>query len=59
MEVSPGLMAHHVGPDGRSRVEELPGEGSDGKPQRTTRSTLCMKEREIKTLSDEHYRKVH
>jgi hypothetical protein len=59
MGVSPGLMAHRVGPDGRSRLEVRTGEGSGGKLRRTARSTLCMKVEEIKALSDEHYRKVH
>jgi hypothetical protein len=60
MGVSSGLMSHRAGPDGRSRLEQLTGEGSGGRPpRRTARSTLWMKEREIKALSGEHYRKVH
>ena len=59
MGATPELMAHRVGPDGRSRLEQLTSEGSGGKPRKTARSTLWMKERGIKALSDEHYRKVH
>lgn len=59
MEVSPGLMAHRVRPDGRSRLEQLTGEGSGGTPRRSARNTPWMKERGIKGLSDEHYRQVH
>jgi hypothetical protein len=59
MGVSSGLMTHRTGPDGCSRLEHLTSEGSGGKLRRTAISTLCMKEEEIKALSDEHYRQVH
>ena len=31
MGVSPGLMAHRVGPDGRSRLEQLTSEGASAR----------------------------
>jgi len=42
-----------------ARGDGLNSEGSGGRPQRTTRSTLCMKEGEKKAPSNEHYRQVH
>jgi hypothetical protein len=38
MGVTPGLMAHRVGPDGRARLEQLSSEASRGRPSLFLRS---------------------